>query len=158
MKKWFIISVTIISVLVIDLITKHFLFAIDYFNLIPNVISIASNGGNTGAAFGIFSDNTILLIVVSIIMIVVLFIFNYFAKERSAFYCIAFGFIVGGACGNLIDRIFLGYVRDFIYLDFWSSFPVFNFADSFLTIGAILMAIYIIFFMGKNRDKGKIEN
>ena len=158
MKKWFIISVTIISVLVIDLITKHFLFAIDYFNLIPNVISIASNGGNTGAAFGIFSDNTILLIVVSIIMIVVLFIFNYFEKERSVFYCIAFGFIVGGACGNLIDRIFLGYVRDFIYLDFWPSFPVFNFADSFLTIGAILMAVYIIFFMGKNRDKGKIEN
>lgn len=158
MKKWFIISVTIISVLVIDLITKHFLFAIDYFNLIPNVISIASNGGNTGAAFGIFSDNTILLIVVSIIMIVVLFIFNYFEKERSVFYCIAFGFIVGGACGNLIDRIFLGYVRDFIYLDFWPSFPVFNFADSFLTIGAVLMAIYIIFFMGKNRDKGKIES
>ena len=158
MKKWFIISVTIISVLVIDFITKHFLFAIDYFNLIPNVISIASNGGNTGAAFGIFSDNTILLIVVSIIMIVVLFIFNYFEKERSVFYCIAFGFIVGGACGNLIDRIFLGYVRDFIYLDFWPSFPVFNFADSFLTIGAVLMAIYIIFFMGKNRDKGKIES
>lgn len=152
MKKWIVIISTIISVLVIDLITKHFLFSVQYFNLIPNVISIASNGGNQGIAFGLFSGNTILLIIIAIVLIAGLFIFNYFVKNKNLLYCISFGFIIGGALGNLADRIFLSThaVRDFIYLDFLPHFPTFNFADSFLTIGAILMAIYLIFMAGKH--------
>ena len=51
MKSWIKIISTIIIVLVIDLVTKHFLFDVEYFNLIPNLISIATNGGNDGAAF-----------------------------------------------------------------------------------------------------------
>lgn len=151
-KKWIIIVCSIIGVLVIDLITKHFLFEVKYFNLIPNFISIASNNGNTGAAFGLFSDKTIVLIIVSFIMIIALFIFNHFVKTKSIFYSISFSFIVGGAIGNLIDRLVFGYVRDFIFLDFWPSFPVFNFADSFLCIGAVMIAIFILFFMGKKND------
>ncbi len=155
MKKWLIIIFSIISVLVIDLVTKHFLFTIEYFNLIPNVVSIASNGGNTGAAFGIFSNKTIWLVVISVILIIVLFVFNYFIKNKNVLYCLSFGFIVGGALGNLFDRIFLPShaVRDFIYLDFLKTFPTFNFADTFLTIGAILMAIYLIFMAGKSEKK-----
>ena len=153
MKNWITIACTLIGVLVIDLVTKHFLFDVEYFNLIPNVISIATNNGNTGAAFGMFSDSTIVLIIVSVIMIIALFIFNYFVKSKSIFYSIAFGFIVGGALGNLIDRLCLGYVRDFIFLDFWPSFPIFNLADTFLCIGAVMMAIFILFFMGKKNDK-----
>ena len=155
MKKWIIIALSIISVLVIDLVTKHFLFAIEYFNIIPNVVSIASNGGNTGAAFGIFSGKTVWLIILSIILIVALFVFNAFVKNKNVLYCISFGFIMGGALGNLFDRIFLKThaVRDFIFLDFFPNFPTFNFADSFLTIGAILMAIYLIFMAGKSEKK-----
>ena len=158
MKKWITIICSIIGVLVIDLVTKHFLFEVEYFNLIPNVISIATNNGNTGAAFGLFIDNTIALIIVSIIMIIALFIFNYFVKTNSIFYSISFGFIVGGAIGNLVDRLFLGYVRDFIFLDFWQAFPVFNFADSFLCVGAVMMAIFILFFMGKKNLRQENEN
>ena len=132
------------------MVTKHFLSDVEYFNLIPNVISIASNGGNTGAAFGIFSGKTATLAIVSVLMIVALFIFNHFVKNKSTLYCLSFGFIIGGALGNLYDRLFLKSVRDFIYLDFFPSFPTFNIADSFLCIGAVLLAIYIIFFYGKN--------
>ena len=145
MKNWIKIITTIILVLVADLVTKHFLFDVEYFNLIPNVISVASNGGNTGAAWGIFSGQTIWLIVVSVLMIVALFVYNHFVKEKNTLYCISFGFIIGGAVGNLIDRIALRYVRDFIFLDFLPTFPVFNLADSFLCVGAILLAINILF-------------
>ncbi len=148
-KSGIIILITICSVLVADLVTKHFLFDIEYFNLIPNVISIATNGGNSGAAWGIFSGKIVLLIVVSALMITVLFIFNYFVKEKSVFYCLSFGFIIGGALGNLVDRLSLNYVRDFIFLDFFPTFPVFNLADTFLCVGAIMMALYILFSYNK---------
>lgn len=154
MKNWFKIIFTIVFVLVVDLTTKHFLFKVDYYNLIPNVISIASNGGNTGAAFGIFSGRTMTLAIVSIIMIIALFIFNYFVKNKNTFYCISFGFIIGGALGNLYDRLFLQSVRDFIYLDFFPTFPTFNMADTFLCIGAVMLAVYILFFYNR-KDKSK---
>ena len=153
MKNWFKIIITIVLVLVADLVTKHFLFNVEYFNLIPNVISIATNGGNTGAAWGMFSGHTLWLIAVGIGMIVLFFIFNHFVKNKNTFYCISFGFIIGGALGNLIDRIWLNYVRDFIFLDFMPNFPVFNVADSFLCVGAIMLAIFILFMSGNKSEK-----
>lgn len=153
MKRFLTIFFTIVAVLAIDLVAKHFLFDVTYFNLIPHVISISTNGGNDGAAWGILGGKTIVLIVISVLMIVALFVYNFFVKKKTIFYCIAFGFIIGGALGNLFDRLTLGYVRDFIYLDFFPSFPVFNFADTFLTIGAIMMAIFILFMADKKNEK-----
>lgn len=153
MKKFFIILFTIILVLVADLTTKHFLFNVEYFNLIPNVISVASNGGNTGAAWGLFSGKTLGLVIASVVMIIALLIYNYFVKNKSKFYCISFGFILGGAIGNLFDRVAFQYVRDFIFLDFWPSFPVFNLADTFLCIGAVMLAINILFLQEKEVGK-----
>ena len=65
----------------------------------------------------------------------------------------SFGLIVGGALGNLYDRIKLGYVRDFIYLDFAPDFPIFNMADSCLCVGAVMMVVYILFMSGKKSEK-----
>lgn len=153
MKKILTIVFSIIFVLVADLTTKHFLFDVEYFNLIPKVLSIATNGGNTGAAWGFMSGRVTLLIVISALMIVALLIFNSFVKNKNMWYCLAFGFVIGGALGNLIDRIILGYVRDFIYLDFFPNFPIFNLADSFLCIGAVMLALFIIFAPnGKKKD------
>lgn len=153
MKNWIKIICSIVLVLVADLVTKHFLFKVEYFNLIPNVLSIATNGGNTGAAWGMFSGKTLWLAIVSVLMIVALFVYNHFVKNKNTFYCISFGFIIGGAIGNLIDRVWLNYVRDFIFLDFWPTFPIFNLADSFLCVGAVMLAIYILFFTGKKSEK-----
>ena len=152
-KNWIIIISTIVLVLVADLVTKHFLFDVEYFNLIPNFISIATNGGNTGAAWGIFSGKILGLVLTSVVMIIALFVFNNFIKNKNTFYCISFGFIIGGAVGNLIDRIWLKYVRDFIFLDFWPTFPIFNLADSFLCVGAVMLAIFILFMSEKKNEK-----
>lgn len=95
---------------------------------------------NTGAAFGLFKDQTVFFILVSIFAIV--FIGFYFAAKRAVYY-LPLAFILGGAAGNLIDRIRFGYVIDFIDFHFW---PVFNFADSSITAGA-----GIIFFMAIRR-------
>ena len=153
MKKFLIVALTIILVLVADLTTKHFLFEVEYFNLIPNVVSIATNGGNTGAAWGIFSGKVAGLIITSVVMIAALLIYNHFVKNKPVFYCISFGFILGGALGNLFDRVVFQYVRDFIFLDFWPSFPTFNIADMFLCIGAVMLAIHILFVPEKKSDK-----
>ncbi|MBQ9795373.1 MAG: signal peptidase II [Clostridia bacterium] len=153
MKNWLKIIITIVLVLVADLVTKHFLFHVEYFNLIPNVISIATNGGNTGAAWGVFSGKTITLALVSVAMIILFFVFNHFVKNKNTWYCLSFGFVIGGAFGNLIDRLIFKYVRDFIYLDFFPSFPVFNLADSFLCVGAIMLTIFILFMSGKKSEK-----
>ena len=153
MKNWMKIIFTIVLVLVTDLVTKHFLFKIEYFNLIPNVISIAGNVQNTGAAWGMFSGKVLGLIIVSLLMIVALFVFNHFVKEKNTFYCLSFGFIIGGAVGNLIDRVAFKYVRDFIFLNFWPAFPVFNIADCFLCVGAVMLTIFILFMSGKKSEK-----
>ena len=152
LKKWLTIIFTIVLVLVADLTTKHFLFSVDYFNLIPNIISVSSNGGNSGAAFGIFSNKTMLLIIVSSVLLIGLFIFNYFARCNSVTYCIGFGLTIGGAVGNLVDRVMLGYVRDWIYLDILRTFPTFNLADLCLSIGVVILAIHILFVMPKRAE------
>ena len=91
------------------------------------------------------SGKTFTLIMISGLMIVALFIFNHYIKNKNTFYCLSFGFIIGGALGNLVDRIMFNYVRDFIFLDFWPTFPIFNIADSFLCIGTVMLAIFLIF-------------
>ena len=154
MKNFLKISIVLILVLVTDLVTKHFLSNIEYLNIIPNVITFATNNGNDGVAFGLFSVERVWIILISSILIAALLIFNHFVKNKNTFYCFGFGFVLGGAIGNLVDRIWLGTVRDFIYLDFFKIFPIFNFADTFICIGAFMLAIFILF-SGKGEKKSK---
>ena len=63
---------------------------------------------------------------------------------------------MGGAVGNLIDRLFLGYVRDFISLDFLGNFPVFNIADMCLLAGVIVLCVFFLFSYPK-LNKGKLK-
>lgn len=96
---------------------------------------------NTGAAFGSFQNGNTILIFVSII---ILFALIKYRKELFALGKLAswgWLFIIGGALGNLYDRIVLGSVVDFINFVVW---PVFNVADSFITVGAIMLAWCIL--------------
>ena len=97
---------------------------------------------NTGIAFGFFKDQGIVFIIVPIIAIILLVFNIYYYRQNneviSRIYIGAFSLILGGAIGNLIDRIFYGYVIDFIDFRIW---PVFNIADSAITIGAVIIAI-----------------
>ena len=103
-----------------------------------------TNVFNEGAAFSLFDGSKVFLIIVSIISILFLLYMMKDFKE-SKLNNIAFGFIFGGILGNLIDRLFLGYVRDFLDFNiFGFHYPVFNLADSFIVIGVIILIIDLI--------------
>lgn len=133
---------TLILIIIADLITKYFTVEIDQ-ELIPGFIKIFYTQ-NTGAAWSIFSGSQIALVIISIIAIIFIFTYAIYQKtSASKLLYISFGFILGGALGNLFDRLIFGYVRDFIKLEFM-NFPIFNIADSALTIGVILLCICLI--------------
>lgn len=101
---------------------------------------------NTGAAFGLFQDQSTILTVAAIIGIAVLLFLVLFMHSRSHFLNtmpgnLSLGLILGGTVGNLIDRLSSGYVTDFIDIGFW---PAFNLADSAVVVGAILLAYSLI--------------
>ena len=112
--------------------------------LIPGVLSL-SYIENRGAAFGIMQGRQWLLIVISAVMIAAAVVF-YIRRIRDIQYRylrVLIVFLVAGALGNMIDRIMLGYVRDFIYFKL-IHFPVFNVADIYVTVSAVLILIWII--------------
>ena len=96
---------------------------------------------NTGAAFGLFPGSRVPFIVVSVVAIAVVLYLFFRETYRSVANRILLGCILGGAIGNLIDRVRLGYVVDFIDVGFGTArWPVFNAADSAVTIGVLLLA------------------
>ncbi len=98
---------------------------------------------NTGAAFGSFKDHRWVFMTISSIAIVVLIAYFFWAKPHDRLTTVALACITGGGIGNMIDRILLGYVVDFI--DFTLiDFAVFNIADSFVCVGVGLMFLALI--------------
>ena len=96
---------------------------------------------NTGAAFGLFAQGTVGLAVLAMVVIAVLLPFGHRAARVSPWLALALGLVLGGAAGNLIDRLRLGYVIDFLDIHIW---PVFNVADIGITCGAIMLVISMI--------------
>lgn len=140
--------IAIITV-VIDQITKNLVSSSMYLGeskvLIDKILSITYIH-NTGAAYGLFSDTRWIYMALSIIIIVAIPFFYIRFRKFGLFYHISLALIFGGAIGNMIDRVFLGYVIDFIepvFLPFGKF--VDNFADIFVNVGAIMLAIYILF-------------
>lgn len=109
---------------------------------------------NFGAAWSIFSGKQIFLIIFTIIFLLLMIFYYIKEKSKSYIFNISYGFILAGTFGNLIDRIFLGYVRDFINLEFM-EFPVFNIADICLTVGVGLFMLYIIILAFKEKSEEK---
>lgn len=107
---------------------------------------------NTGAAFGSFSQSTTLLTVVTGAVILAGIILIATKKIKSKFYLTCAVLIISGGLGNLIDRIFRGYVIDFIDVQF-TDFAVFNFADILVTVGSIALMIYVIVDIFRDRKK-----
>lgn len=138
---------------IIKIVIRHSLNEFQEVKIIKNFFSIIYVQ-NTGAAFSIMKDATLFLILLSVVFII--FLDKYIRKEESKLTkidIITYGMIMGGIYGNLIDRIIHRKVTDYLAFDiFIYNFPVFNFADICIVVGAILMVIGIIFFKEKGKE------
>lgn len=107
---------------------------------------------NRGAAFGILQNRVLFLVVITSIVIIAMMYFLYKNKGASKLLKWSLYLIISGAIGNLIDRVSLGFVVDFLqfhYKDIY-YFPTFNMADTFVVIGTALMVLYVL----KGEDNG----
>jgi signal peptidase II len=112
---------------------------------------------NTGAAFGIFPDHTSALIVVSFIGVVLVLFYNFYLCRRFPFLnngisMAALGAVLGGTVGNLVDRLTLGYVTDFIAV---GTFPAYNVADASITTGVSVFAGSLIYLLVRERQEAR---
>ncbi|WP_018664057.1 signal peptidase II [Heyndrickxia acidiproducens] len=121
--------------------------------VIPDFFFITSTR-NTGAAFSILEGKMWLFYVITVIVIAaIIYYIQKYAKGKNLL-GISLGLILGGACGNFIDRLFRGEVVDFVHLRFGSyDFAVFNVADSSLTIGVVLLFIFMLLDERKMKEK-----
>jgi len=109
---------------------------------------------NTGSAFGLFTGQAFLLSIVAVAGLVVVLMFFRYLKQLGLAGGIALSLIFAGALGNLVDRLRLGHVTDFIYVRLWDNFywPAFNVADSAITTGALLLAVVALSTLGKKHE------
>ena len=110
---------------------------------------------NRGAAFGMLANARWIFIIVTSIVIVGFIIALFKNKTDKKLFYISSALIIGGGVGNLIDRVYLGYVIDYIAVSFFP--PVCNFADYAVTVGTFLFLIYMIFQSDFLKDKNKID-
>ena len=105
---------------------------------------------NFGIAFGMFQNKVLFFSVVTslIAAVIVYLIYKFQTQSKAAAYCLAL--ILGGALGNIIDRIRLGYVVDYISVSFFP--PIFNFADCCVVVGSIVLCLLVLF------DKSLLED
>ena len=120
--------------------------------LIPGVLELAFIR-NRGAAFGILQDARIFFFIITAVAFCVIG-YVLFRIPRTSYYTplrICLYFIAAGAAGNLIDRILLSYVRDFIYFSL-IDFPIFNVADIYITCSAFALVLLMIFYYKDDQD------
>lgn len=154
------------SLLIVDILFKILTAGGESFTIINGVLSMFPLR-NYGAAFGILQGGGIWLILATALLIGLITAFYVLHKNKTRFFNISFAFFFAGALGNLIDRIFLGYVRDFIKFDIinWFvglfspgyQFPICNFADVFLNASVVMLAIFFIFFDKKTGNDKSLE-
>lgn len=116
---------------------------------------------NRGALAGSFADQRWVFMSISFVAIVAILWYLWKEKPRSMWLKVPMGFVLGGGIGNMIDRVFRGSVVDFLDCPFMpfpqigfeggfsleiTSFPVFNIADCFITVGCVMMVVYLLFF------------
>ena len=141
----------IILLVLIDQLTKLLVIntikGVETLPLIQDVFHL-TYWENRGAAFGMLQNQRVFFVVLTILIVLAVVIFMIVKKPKSLMLCMSLTLLMGGAIGNFIDRALKGYVVDF--LDFrLINFPIFNAADCFVVVGAVLLAVYLIFMEDK---------
>ena len=161
-KRYIIFAVQIISAAVLVIVDQFIkklavdnLMGKDDIILIKNFIGL-SYAENTGAAFSMFSDSTMLLSVVTLLLILGGVVFMFLGKIEGKLMNICAVVILAGGTGNLIDRFSNGYVVDYIKTLF-IDFPVFNFADILVVVGVFVVIGYLIYDIIKEEKQKKKE-
>lgn len=139
---WLVIAGTAIGVVALDQLSKAWIEQ----NLplhqslapIPSLAHIftLTHFTNTGAAFGLFRDQSFLFVAIAAVVVLSLVVYSRYLPHDQRLVQFALGLQLGGAAGNMIDRLRQGHVTDFIYFHFW---PAFNVADTAVVIGVILI-------------------
>lgn len=150
----------IIVIVAIDQITKYFarlyLYGKEARTFIKGVAEFVY-AENTGVAFSMFSGGRWLFIALTVIVVVACLVYMFRGKGKNNLWLFwSLGVIISGALGNLIDRIYLGYVIDFINPTF-VNFAVFNIADCAVTLGSVSLIAYLLIDIFKNGKK-EMEN
>ena len=134
-------------IVVVDQIIKYFISAylqpVGTIDVIDNLFKL-TYVENRGVAFGMFSDMRWIFVALTSIMLIAIIFFMFKKHPEGKLFYISAGLIIGGGIGNLIDRIFYGYVIDYLSLSFFS--PVCNFADYCITAGSVVLIVYGLFF------------
>ena len=178
-KKYILHAVTaaavIAVVLVIDLLTKALVVDLAVENGMPENgtyfrLATVIEGffyityiRNTGAAWSIGGGSdvfmTIVIVLTFVAVAVILAVIYFPDKRKNLFFVVGLALIAGGAVGNLVDRLMLGYVRDFLdFYPFGYNFPVFNVADMSLVVGVLMTVICILVFFFRPEQKVESEN
>ncbi len=164
-KRWWVMLIELVALAVLllaDLLSKEYIVPFlmtqpgHTYKLIPGFIHLTYSE-NTGAGFGMLSGNTTFLIVITFIVIIGLLVFLILAQKQNEWLRASLLLIVGGGIGNLVDRMGLGYVRDFIEYAFLKNFAICNVADVFVTVGAFMLIVVLIVMLVKEGRKNQKE-
>ncbi len=96
---------------------------------------------NTGAAFGLFPDQSFVLLITTLVGVAAIVMYYLYPPVDTPFLTLSLGLQLGGALGNLLDRLLQGHVTDFLDFRVW---PVFNLADSAIVVGVIVLAAFLL--------------
>lgn len=150
-------AVMIILIVAFDQLTKYFaksaLYPDKAKDFIKGVVEFRY-AENTGVAFSMFSGGRWFFILLTAIVAIGILVYMYTAAQKNLWLYWSLGVIVSGAIGNLIDRIFRGYVIDFINPTF-INFAVFNIADCAVTLGTVSFIAYLIADILKKEKKNE---
>ena len=152
-------ALTLVLAIILDVVTKK--IVVDNMALYEEIPVIKGVFHwkyiqNRGAAFGMLADNREVFLVISSVAIVVMAIYLLFTRTDRLWWMIGIGMLVGGGIGNMIDRIALGYVVDFIYVAL-IDFAVFNVADCFVCVGVALLMYLSVLDLVREYKEGKVK-
>jgi signal peptidase II len=137
-RQWIGLAVVALAAVAADQITKHVVaasIALDHAVGLVGPFSIR-HVQNSGIAFGLFSSATVVVIVLTTVALAWMLIFFARAGARHPALPVALGLLIGGSVSNLVDRVRLGYVTDFLDLRWW---PAFNLADASIVVGVAIL-------------------
>ena len=153
-----LVGIFAVIIVIIDQVIKYFIYQNLYpsgrVTVIDHLFSLVYTE-NRGAAFGIFQNGTVVFSIITILMIAIFIYLLVSRKFSGKLFYIGVTMIIGGGVGNLVDRLFRGFVIDYLSVSFF--LPVCNFADYCITIGAVLFVLGALLLPEhhENKDDGE---